>query len=940
MAVPVVGLHARFFLQQDVLANCAIIARHGESAGNIRAMDILRHERPVDLRPLKPSCTTLPQQPAKTSPRRQPHRNAPPERRHRRSRGLKTFPRYGLKNPRAASKLSYSDFAIGSQTMGFAPPKCGRSSAVLLTRHLTPRASATALLPFFLAIASCWPSSTAARDEVGAPTSHNPAACAAHASLWLFRPTGNDPADHLSSLRVGFDSAGWLRVSLPFAFDSVQREDNVYGWYSQTLSVPSHFSGRDLVVDLGIIDDSDVTRFNGRVIGRSGSLTNKIGSAWNRHRVYLVPGSSVKSDQPNLLTVQVRDFGGIGGMIMCPVIGPSLLTSPAAWFRQSGPDTDATIPSDMNFDKSKWAPLTPARMLSGWQIKKSPAEGIYAFAINIPADLLRTDIPVDLGRVYDAAECYLNGKMIGRLGSFPPTELLRTGDRFRVILPAHTLRLNDNIICVRVFNKSQLGGLLGIPMVAAADLAVFTSLSNGQVCDEAIGGKWFCPPACARYAEYLTNSGHPERAAAICDAALRGQQQLEPNVRQLLLSRQAEALYYSDRQTDAARAFCQLDFRQPIPLAAALVGSMLLGRGSPASGVVYIGSDVSTGGRWFDHYGRTTAVLCAMNAPFDVVLGDRDYLKCSPLLGSAVDDKVRSWVGAVSTADQRALANPLSAGARRYASWDDHGETHPCDDGGPDLLVTLSVPSGVTRLSFYSVDWDWFGGEHPRFQSLVVIDEQLKPMAVIVTDDMARGRYDTFLVSGPRTLFVRIGKHLGPCAVLSGIFADRVPDFPGCGRSQWAAILQRHGDLVQALDAFESFGAKARSDLIGVITDHRFHTLAQNLGIFARELDMPDLALLSAKSLLLCGDVRLSDDFIRLYLAHAAGDDRSDAGTALDSSRRRTLSFVFATERLGYPASWTALAVSELRKTEKRGSKPLDLSQLVRCSSSRLSASK
>jgi sialate O-acetylesterase len=79
-------------------------------------------------------------------------------------------------------------------------------------------------------------------------------------------------------------------------------------WFRRTVEVPDDWGQRPLVLELGPIDDWDVTYFNGRRIGAHDS-----GYAWQTERRYDVPASVVRAGR-NVLTVRVIDTGGAGGI--------------------------------------------------------------------------------------------------------------------------------------------------------------------------------------------------------------------------------------------------------------------------------------------------------------------------------------------------------------------------------------------------------------------------------------------------------------------------------------------------------------------------------------------------------------------------------------------------------------------------------------------------
>lgn len=126
-------------------------------------------------------------------------------------------------------------------------------------------------------------------------------------------------------------------------------------------------------------------------------------------------------------------------------------------------------------DDIKWA--NPSYDDSGWDQMNVPEswenEGYqdyngYAWyrksfkVYNIPSD---TPIYLMLGQIDDADVVYLNGKEIGRSGKFPP-EFKTAYDRTRkYIIPAGAVKENgENVVCVRVYDSFQNGGITSGPI--------------------------------------------------------------------------------------------------------------------------------------------------------------------------------------------------------------------------------------------------------------------------------------------------------------------------------------------------------------------------------------------------------------------------------------------------------------------------------------------
>jgi sialate O-acetylesterase len=89
----------------------------------------------------------------------------------------------------------------------------------------------------------------------------------------------------------------WERAGLP-AFDGIVK-------FRKVIQLPASFNKQNLHLNLGPIDDADVTYFNGVQIGAM--------SIYNQHRHYLVPANLLKAGE-NVIAVRVLDSGGNGGL--------------------------------------------------------------------------------------------------------------------------------------------------------------------------------------------------------------------------------------------------------------------------------------------------------------------------------------------------------------------------------------------------------------------------------------------------------------------------------------------------------------------------------------------------------------------------------------------------------------------------------------------------
>ena len=103
-----------------------------------------------------------------------------------------------------------------------------------------------------------------------------------------------------------FDASSWKSMVLPALFDQAVLPgfDGVV-WFRKKVSIPASWAGKDLTVNLGTIDDEDITYFDGVKIGNS--------QGYQLSRSYVIPANKVKAGE-FVLSVRVFDLTGGGGI--------------------------------------------------------------------------------------------------------------------------------------------------------------------------------------------------------------------------------------------------------------------------------------------------------------------------------------------------------------------------------------------------------------------------------------------------------------------------------------------------------------------------------------------------------------------------------------------------------------------------------------------------
>lgn len=99
----------------------------------------------------------------------------------------------------------------------------------------------------------------------------------------------------------------WGDLIFPGEWDSQGLADlNGVVWLRKTIEIPQQWQGKELLLDLGKIDDEDITYFNGVQVGK----TNNVYAS----RSYKIPAQSVKAGKA-MITIRVTDNAGRGGLL-------------------------------------------------------------------------------------------------------------------------------------------------------------------------------------------------------------------------------------------------------------------------------------------------------------------------------------------------------------------------------------------------------------------------------------------------------------------------------------------------------------------------------------------------------------------------------------------------------------------------------------------------
>ncbi len=127
---------------------------------------------------------------------------------------------------------------------------------------------------------------------------------------WLAR---NSPNYASNWATFGADVSKWKTAPVPGEWDAsgvaALGDFDGIALFRREIEVPGDWAGRDLSLQLGEIDDNDVTYWNGARVGST--------DGWNNNRRYTIPGALVKAGR-NIIGVRVTDTGGGGGLTSSP----------------------------------------------------------------------------------------------------------------------------------------------------------------------------------------------------------------------------------------------------------------------------------------------------------------------------------------------------------------------------------------------------------------------------------------------------------------------------------------------------------------------------------------------------------------------------------------------------------------------------------------------
>lgn len=106
----------------------------------------------------------------------------------------------------------------------------------------------------------------------------------------------------ISALQTGNE---WKQMELPAYWESRGLDFDGTVWFQKEVEIPADWAGKEILLNLAMIDDDDITYFNGKEIGKT--------SGCNTMRTYKIPAELVKAGK-GIITIRAIDYSGDGGI--------------------------------------------------------------------------------------------------------------------------------------------------------------------------------------------------------------------------------------------------------------------------------------------------------------------------------------------------------------------------------------------------------------------------------------------------------------------------------------------------------------------------------------------------------------------------------------------------------------------------------------------------
>lgn len=272
-----------------------------------------------------------------------------------------------------------------------------------------------------------------------------------------------------------FDDSRWSEIYVPSQWeDEGYPGYDGYAWYRKHFTASDDWQSKDLLLDLGMIDDVDEAYVNGQLVGSMGSFPPDYSTAYNVQRRYPIPYDILKLGDDNVIAVRVYDDGGVGGITNGRVgiyerrhrVYPDI-TLPATWKFRTGDNMEW---KEINYDDRDWKDVHVPAYWETQGFKDYDGYAWYRVTFRVPAEYEDRSLIALVGKIDDFDEVYLNGERIGRTGPMPKYGMHHTDSDEYLQMRAYSIPAGlvlpgkENVLAVRVYDCWQGGGIYEGPV--------------------------------------------------------------------------------------------------------------------------------------------------------------------------------------------------------------------------------------------------------------------------------------------------------------------------------------------------------------------------------------------------------------------------------------------------------------------------------------------
>ncbi len=270
-----------------------------------------------------------------------------------------------------------------------------------------------------------------------------------------------------------YDDKKWGEIFVPANWENEGYPGyDGYAWYRRTFILPADIKGKQLILNLGFVDDVCAVYVNGTQVGEGGRFEPDYQTGYDREQKFILPDDALHFGKENVIAVRVYDAMQGGGIVRGR-IGITEEQKEVTLVYRFAQRWKFSVGDDMKwkdpgFNDKDWKELlVPAR----WDFqgfREYDGYAWYRITFDLPANIKREDLVVLLGKIDDVDETYLNGERIGRTGRVRNNGSISSSEDYQKFrsysIPNGLLKEKGNLLAVRVYDGLLDGGIYEGPV--------------------------------------------------------------------------------------------------------------------------------------------------------------------------------------------------------------------------------------------------------------------------------------------------------------------------------------------------------------------------------------------------------------------------------------------------------------------------------------------